>query len=58
MPPDLITAHKNLDTTVLAAYNLKSIVTDSEILATLLSRYEQYATPLAAGMLKKGKRRT
>jgi hypothetical protein len=58
MPPDLITAHKNLDTTVLAAYNLKSIVTDSEILATLLSRYEQYAAPLAAGMLKKGKRRT
>jgi hypothetical protein len=24
----------------------------------MLSRYEQYAAPLAAGMLKKGKRRT
>jgi hypothetical protein len=58
MPPDLITAHKNLDTTVLAAYNLKSIVTDSEILATLLSRYEQYAAPVAARMSKKVKRQS
>jgi hypothetical protein len=58
MPPDLTVAHKALDAAVLAAYGLKTSATDGEVLALMLSRYEQYAAPLAAGMLKKGKRRT
>jgi hypothetical protein len=58
MPPDLTAAHKALDAAVLAAYGLKTSATDGEVLALMLSRYEQYAAPLAAGMLKKGKRQT
>jgi len=58
MPPALTAAHKALDAAVLAAYGLKTSATDGEVLALMLSRYEQYAAPLAAGMLKKGKRRT
>lgn len=49
MPLDLITAHKALDTAVLTAYGLKDSATDGEVLAMLLSRYEQYANPLGIG---------
>jgi hypothetical protein len=55
MPPDLTAAHKTLDAAVLAAYGLKNSATDGEVLALMLSRYEQYAAPVAAGMSKKGK---
>jgi hypothetical protein len=47
MPKDLVDAHNALDRLVLAAYGLKSDVTEADILANLFARYAE----LTAGLL-------
>jgi hypothetical protein len=57
MPEDLTMAHQDLDKAVLAAYGLKPVATDAEVLGELFSRYERLVAPLAQMMNKAGKKR-
>jgi hypothetical protein len=54
MPADLTRAHQDLDKAVLAAYGLKPVATDAEVLGELFRRYEELTAPLAAGLANKG----
>jgi hypothetical protein len=58
MPKDLVDAHNALDRLVLAAYGLKSDVTEADILANLFARYaELTADLLTAVPVKKSRAR-
>lgn len=46
MPKDLVDAHNALDRLVLAAYGLKSDVTEADILANLFARYSELTADL------------
>ena len=41
MPPDLVTAHKDLDEVVLKTYGLEPAASDAKILEELLRRYAE-----------------
>ncbi|HPT68874.1 MAG TPA: N-6 DNA methylase [Syntrophomonas sp.] len=41
MPPELVKAHNNLDRTVITAYGIKGLKTETEIVSVLMERYQQ-----------------
>ena len=41
MPPELVKAHNNLDRAVMAAYGMKGMKSETEIVSLLMERYQQ-----------------